>query len=293
MKLPWKKKIEQKEERIQELQERIEKLEEERDSYRKRFEAEKERRSKLAAGKQDAEEKLNRLKDRLESMEGSESQPEEEEPGYVLEREDFDDALDLIRKLGSVSSPDKDMLTVYSPGEVDDVEDFRGLKNAVNPDQLEKLRSTSSFAAFIDPELGTFLLKTRSFFPSEWSLGDGFDTSALVDFIEEEKTWVLVSAGETLVYEEQGGSYEELERITSRVDRKHSKGGFSQDRFERKRNEQVEQHLEEVREVLQEKENIYLLGQKSLCEDLPGQHLGGFDPNRGKPEVFYSFQRLP
>ncbi|MFB6147793.1 MAG: Vms1/Ankzf1 family peptidyl-tRNA hydrolase, partial [Candidatus Nanohaloarchaea archaeon] len=151
---------------------------------------------------------------------------------------------------------------------------------------------TESFVAFLDPDREPVFLETRPFFDAEWMLDGSFHVSPLMEFIDEQKTWALVSAGETHIYREESGEYEELDVVKSRVDREHSKGGFSQDRFERKREEQVEQHLEEVEKVLQDYGKVYLLGEKRLCEQLPGERLGGFDPNRKKPEVFYSFQRL-
>ncbi|MFB6191656.1 MAG: Vms1/Ankzf1 family peptidyl-tRNA hydrolase [Candidatus Nanohaloarchaea archaeon] len=290
MKLPWRRKIEEKEERIEELEQRVEELEQELDSCRERFEAEKERRSELARKKQEAEEELNRLEDRLETRGHEEETLEEEEK--QLESLEFREALRLLQKLATVESPEEDLLTVYSPERVDEVEDFRGLKNAVTPGQLEELEQTESFAAFIDPDRETVVLKTRPFFTDGWTLEDGFDVSPLLEFIEAEKVFALVSAGETSIYRESEGEYEELDRVSSRVDRKHSKGGFSQDRFERKREEQVEQHLDEVEDALEDRENVYLLGDRSLCKELPGEYLGGFDPNLGKPEVFYSFQQV-
>jgi hypothetical protein len=294
MKLPWKKKderIKQLQSEKKQLEDRIGELEDELESMEERYEAEKERRSELARKKQQAEEKLNRLEDREEPEEGEED-VDEDTRERELDRIEFQEAYQLLQRLDSVESPEDDLLTVYSPERVDDVGDFRGLKNAATPEQMDVLRENDSFAVFIEPDREPVLLKTRPVFAGEWSLDSEFETSPLLDFIESEKVFALVSAGETRIFRESGGDYEQIERVKSRVDRQHSKGGFSQDRFERKRDEQVDQHLEEVEEALQERENVYLLGDRRLCEDLPGEHLGGFDSNLGKPEVFYSFQRL-
>ncbi|MFB6190050.1 MAG: Vms1/Ankzf1 family peptidyl-tRNA hydrolase [Candidatus Nanohaloarchaea archaeon] len=294
MKLPWQKKDERIEQLQQEkarLKDRMEELEDELGSMKERYEAEKQRRSELARKKQEAEEKLNRLEDSREPDEDED--PVDEDTGdRELQRADFGKTYQLLQRLDSVESPGDDLLTVYSPGKVDGVEDFRGLKNAATPEQMAVLRETDSFAAFLEPGREPVLLKTRPVFNGDWSLDSGFDTSPLMEFIESEKILALVSAGETRIFRESRGDYEQVDRVRSRVDRQHSKGGFSQDRFERKRDEQVEQHLEEVEETLQGRENVYLLGDRRLCEELPGEHLGGFDPNLRKPEVFYSFQRL-
>jgi len=191
-----------------------------------------------------------------------------------------------------VESPEKDMVTVLSPEKLEEIDDLKGLRNTLEPEQLDNIQGKKSFIAFFDPDIFSVVLKTRPFFDSEWILNESFSPERILKFIDSEKTWVLVSAGETRIYSEEFGDYEEVESVKSRVNRKHGKGGFSQGRFERKREEQIEQHLEEVEEVLEDKEKIYLLGDKRLCERLPGEHLGGFDPNSSPPELFYSFQLI-
>ncbi len=285
MRLPWGKARE----RIEDLEDRIEELEEERDSLRKRFEAEKDRRSELSRKKQEAEEQLNRMKDRLESLK-AESEEEEPTDTAVFSSVEFDKVLGMLDKLESVESGEKDMLTVFSPGEVGEVEDFKGLKNAVDQEQMELLQRQASFVAFLDSSLFNLVLRTRPFFEPGWVLDTGFSVEPILDFIHREKTWVLVSAGETRIFRESAGETEELEAIRNRVDHGHSKGGYSQGRFERKREEQVEEHLQEVGELLREYDNVYLLGEERLCKELPGERLGGFDPNLEAPDVFYNFR---
>ena len=130
------------------------------------------------------------------------------------------------------------------------------------------------------------------FFKSKFVVEEFFDIADLLEFFNSEKHWVLVSAGKTKVLREESGRVEEVESVKSRVDREHSKGGFSQGRFERKRDEQIEKHVKQVKQVLEDfdEESLYVLGDKKLCDELPGSYLGGFDPNRKKPEQFYQFQ---
>lgn len=286
MKLPW-----SREEEIEELKEKIQELEEEKQSLEERFEAEKERRSELARKKQNAEEEINRLRDKIRGFQPAEDEAEEEED-FELEELDFEKAYRFLRKLETAGSPAKDMTTVFSPGKIREIEGYKGLKNVITAEQLKMLQNKQSVAAFLDPDVFNVVLRTRPFFAPEWQISKDFSVSPMLDFIESEKTWVLVSAGETCIFTEKAGEYEKVETVTSWVNKQHSKGGYSQDRFERKREEQVQQHLEEVREVLQEHDNIYLLGQNDLCQDLPGEYLGGFDPNTRAPEVFYSFQLI-
>jgi hypothetical protein len=143
----------------------------------------------------------------------------------------------------------------------------------------------------MDNDFFSVVLKTRPFFEPEWSLDTGFNADRILDFIETEKHWALVSANETQVFREEDGELEKVEEIKNRVEKQQKKGGYSQGRFERKRDEQIQQHLGQTRELLEGLSNVKLLGEKSHCEDLPGEYLGGFDSSRSAgPDMFYNFQ---
>lgn len=276
--------------REEELEARIEELEEERDRYIQRFEAEKERRSELSRKKQEAEEELNRLKDKLRSRKATGTE-KEDESGVEAEKASFENVMELVSRLGDIEAEERDLLTVYGHS-LQDIEDLKGLQNSLAKSDYNVLVSRENFVAFLDSGFIKFAVLTRSFFEQGWTLGTGFDTGKFMEAVDEEKTWVLVSAGETRVYRESGGEYEEIETVKTRVDSSHTQGGFSQGRFERKRSEQVEEHLDAVEEVIGDMENVKLLGEESLCKELPGEHLGGFDPNSGPLEAFYNFRVL-
>jgi len=293
MKLPWKKKLEEKEKEIEELEQEVEELEEEKEHTQDRFEAERRRRRSLSREKQEAEKELNRLKDKVKEQ-GSRDEEGEESGGQVSglapQKLELSEVENLLHKLGSIKSEEDNLVTLKSPSEVTELDDLKALKNSISKEQFSQLEEFEGFAAFLDDELGSFVLKTRPVFDSGFSIDNRFEVEFLQQFIEEEKTWALVAAGKTLVFEEQSGEFEEVERIKTRVDKQHKKGGFSQGRFEKKREEQVKNHLGEVEEVLGEFENVYLLGEKQLCKELPGTYLGGFDPNASRLRQFYQFQ---
>jgi uncharacterized protein YqgV (UPF0045/DUF77 family) len=291
MKLPWKNT--ELNEKIEELKASIEKKEMEIEKLEDMLEAEKKRRKKNAREKQEAEEELNRLKDKLRNLK-SEKQEEHknttERPG--MEPASFDRTLSMLEKLDSLESRKKDLVTVYSPSRVEDLNDLRGLKNSISKNQYSRIEGIESFTAFLDQDTGNTVLETRPFLDSRFEVEEFFDVRELLEFIKSEKIWVLVSAGNTRIFREKDGEFEEIKSVKSRVDREHSKGGFSQGRFERKRDEQIEKHIDQVKEKLQdfEEDDLYLLGTEKMSEELPGEYLGGFDPNRKKPEQFYRFQ---
>lgn len=290
MNLPWQN---DKEEKIEELESRIKELEEENQSYRERFEAEKERRSKLSTEKQEAEEKLNRLEDKLEGLKKEDDTETEEEEKIGSEEISFSKAYSFLKKIDTVRSDEEGLVTVYCPEKFSGFSEEKSLKNSIDREKFRVLQQRRSFVAFLDEDMGAWMLEARPFFQEKLEIGRRFDVSGLVDFIESNKIWVLVSAGETKIFSEEQGEFEEVETLKSRIEKKHSKGGFSQGRFERKREEQIQQHLDDVKDVLEGLDgDLYLLGDSRFCEELPGKRLGGFDPNKSGAEKFYGFRFL-
>lgn len=287
MKLPWNN---EKEERIQQLEDKLEALEEEKEKLENQYEAEKKRRSKLSRKKQEAEEELNRLKDKIEGLKGEKEKVKEEEK-EGLDEIGFEQAYRLLKKLSTVEDEREELVTVQCPGKFEGFDRRKDLKNSIGKEEFQQLSGRKSFTAFMDEDLGSWMLETRPFFGEKMVLSGSFEVSDLVEFMEKEKIWVLLSAGNTKIFREEAGEFEEVETLKSRIEKQHSKGGFSQGRFERKRDEQIEQYMDEVKEFVEGLDGeIFLLGDQRFCEEVPGKRLGGFDPNRGRPEQFYGFR---
>ena len=130
MKLPWKLNDELKE-RLEQKEEKIEELKEEKQSWKERFEAEKDRRSELSRKKQEAEQERNRLKEKLKDR-GQEVEESAEDDESEFRSLEFNDARKLLEKLDSMQSPERELVTVYCPGEVDNLSDLKSLKNSVS-----------------------------------------------------------------------------------------------------------------------------------------------------------------
>lgn len=286
MRLPWsqREKIEELEEEIEKLEEKLEDEEEEKESFRNRFEAEKERRSELASKKQEAEKELKKLKQKNEQK--IEESRQEETSKSTQNQVSLKKVKRILDKLESVRSPENDLVTVYSPESLREVSDLKGLKNSVSKEEYRFLKG-EGFAAFVEWDIISLKLKTRPFFSPRWKVDNSFDIGVLKEFIEEEKQWAAVSAGKTQIIKEKSGEIMENEEVSSRVNRKQKKGGFSQGRFERKRDEQIEEHLNQVEEHVTEE--TLLVGEERLCKKLPGQYLGGFDEGRGLVNALYGF----
>lgn len=287
MKLPWNRKNK---ERINELEDKIEKLETEKQKLENQYEAEKDRRSKLSRKKQEAEEKANRLRDKVQGLKGEKEEVKDEQT-EGLESISFEQGYRLLKKISTVQDEKQELVTVYCPGKFESFDRSKDLKNSVGKNSFNELSSRKSFAAFMDEDLGNWLFESRPFFGEKMVISENFDVQEFLQFIEGEKFWVLLSAGDTKIFREESGEFEEVEHLKSRIEKQHSKGGFSQGRFERKREEQISQYMDEVKEFVEGLEGeVFLLGDQRFCEEVPGKRLGGFDPNRSRPEQFYGFR---
>lgn len=288
VKTPWtylgeKRKLE---EQLREKEEELEEASEEVEKFRKRFEAEKERRSELSRKKQEAEKELKKARQRLE-QEGESQKSSEEKKDRSSRRLSFRQAFKGLKKLSSISSDDEDLVTVYGD---EDQMDLKALKNSISREEFRHLEN--GHIVFSDGDFLRLKLETRPFFKNSWSTGESFETEPLRDFIDKEKVWILASMGSTEIFREASGEFELIDSVKSRVDRKQKKGGFSQGRFERKRDEQIQNHADAVNKKLEEVDGEkFVLGDKRLCEDLNAEYLGGFDSSReASPNVFYNFR---
>jgi len=231
-----------------ELKERIADLREERDALEAQLEAEQERRAAAASARQDAEERVNRLEDRVTELEDR------------VERAEGDDADDAAgrrvrtlapgeceavrARLASVESGPETLLTAWVAEPGDRV-------RAAFGDDAPRLASAAPCLALTDDH-GVVRAALDPPFPPdpfvEW--GDRF---RLEDawFDPPARHAVAVVRADLFAL----GTYEDGERVdfTARsadVEENHSKGGFSQARYERRRDEQIADHRDDVRELL-------------------------------------------
>jgi len=276
-------------EEVGELRRKVEDLKKEKERLQKRFEAEKERRSKLSTEKQEAEKELKKLRQKLEDNKKEEKK--EEGLKVSFKALSYEKASSILDKVSTVKSADRDLVSVYKKGRLSEIDDYRGLKNSLSSEKLTLVDRKTCLTAFIDEDFLQVVLKTRPFFESEWFISDSFKTEKIQKFISRKKTWVVVSAGESMIIKEKEGKVLDREEVKSRVDHSHTQGGYSQKRFERKREEQVDEHLEQLREKI-DSEDPLVVGEKSLAKEIEGRYLGGFDSNKSLVNALYSFHLL-
>ncbi|SER70680.1 Vms1/Ankzf1 family peptidyl-tRNA hydrolase [Natrinema salaciae] len=261
------------------LKDRIDELEEENERLRSRYEAESDRRAEAATARQDAEERVNRLEDRIAQLEGELERTSEDETGLsvrhrhqlrggrleaVLDRlESFrtgaEGALTVGVSDGGLSDPVRADLEPVLGDRVALVDDAAPCLCCVDDEGL--------LAVTLDPPLvpdREATWRDRFALEREWFLPTGRHAVALI------RTDLFAL-----------GTYEGDERVDYRgfesdVKGSHSKGGFSQARFERIRDGQIDDHLERCRDALAAYERggenadvaLFLAGQRGVVDAL-------------------------
>lgn len=232
----------------QSLKDRIAELEAQCDRLESQLEAEADRRREAVRARQSADERVNTLEDRIAGLKGELEARDgdvEREWAYVKQLR-FDEVESVLRTLRSVEAAQEALLTASvhdaPPAPVRDVfGESAGLIGRVSPclcfaDERRTIRAVVGLPRPPEPfhEWGSVFALERS-----WFLPDANLTFALV----RSDVFAIGRADDASITFEDG--------FESDVMGRHSKGGFSQSRFERRRREQIDEHLERCRTVLE------------------------------------------
>jgi hypothetical protein len=213
---------------VEALGDKVQLLETERDLLQKRILKEEERGKRAKKDLQRVEVSLKEAKQRVVTLEN------ELEKFKEVEKEDitFKDtltltdqrSLELLHKIGSIKSEKRDLLTIYlMPGE--------GIADLERSGEIPPLES--------DIESG-------------WMLADAFNTEPIEESIHRDRVFciILSHADETFIGVSDRNDFLDYRIIRSGVKEKHTKGGWSQKRFSRLREEDIKNHVKKVADAL-------------------------------------------
>ncbi|MEF8839426.1 MAG: Vms1/Ankzf1 family peptidyl-tRNA hydrolase [Haloarculaceae archaeon] len=252
------------------LKDRIAELEAERESLENQFEAEADRRADATTARQEAERQVNRLEDKVAELEDR----VERATGTTGEREFAAEASlrraaveTVLDRLASYEGGPEDVFTAYVADGTDLAEAVRDAFGSRTP----LVGRAAPCLAVTDEHaiLGATLSVPVAPSPfATWSDAVAFDR----DWFEPTGAYTLALVRSDLF---AMGTYEGRERTAfhgfdSELQEQHSKGGFSQARFERLRDEQIEDHLGRCRAALEEREadRLYVVGERSVIWEL-------------------------
>ncbi|ESP88175.1 Vms1/Ankzf1 family peptidyl-tRNA hydrolase [Candidatus Halobonum tyrrellensis] len=271
------------------LKARIDELEGERDSAVARMEAEEERRAEAARKRQEAEERVNRLEDRIEELEDRIDRAEAEGDadlsyrGTETLRRDRLDA--VLRRLESVDAGAEGALSAFVAAD-GDVPDEAA---AAFGDRSALVRRAAPTLVYRD-DAGLVSCALRPPLApdpfAEWA--DGFRVREEWFRPTGRFAFALARADTFALGVYEGTERVAFESVETDVMNEHDKGGFSQARFERQRDEQIAAHVDDCAAALDAVEGVdrtVLVGERSVLSELDeyADHTAGSDAT-GDPE---------
>ncbi|MES3518118.1 MAG: Vms1/Ankzf1 family peptidyl-tRNA hydrolase [Natronomonas sp.] len=279
-----------------ELKERIEELKDERDSLQAQLDAEGERRAEAVRKRQTAEQRINRLEDRIADLEGQ-LQRESETIGETvsfrrqetLRSDRLSSVLDRIEQFDG--SPESVVSAFVSDDETPPT-DLRELLG----DRVALVDRASPCLAVADDAGVVAVALSPPIAPEpfcEWGPRPRIDRS----WFQPTGSFAVALIRSDLfalgVY--RGTERIDFEGFQSDVKGDHSKGGFSQARFERRRDEQIANHLDRCREVLSNHDTsrLYVVGDRRLIGEFDADAHAAVDATgKPKPALDDAFERF-
>jgi peptide subunit release factor 1 (eRF1) len=254
------------------LKERIEELEDECESLQAQTESAKESRAEAVSARQEAEREVNRLEDRITELEDRLDRAEgdgESDLEYRSEEIASGGRVDAVAdRLRSVEAGREGALTAF----VADGDLPEPVRETLGDRTPLVSRAAPCLVCVDDAGLVAVALSL----PIEPEPFVEWDDSFRVD-----REWVqptgrlcfaLVRSDRFALGVYADGERVEFTGFESDVMDEHSKGGFSQDRFERRRDAQIEEHLEKaaasVEEHAADADRVVIVGERSVLGEL-------------------------
>ncbi|MEA2035418.1 MAG: Vms1/Ankzf1 family peptidyl-tRNA hydrolase [Euryarchaeota archaeon] len=252
--------------KIAELQATVDDLESQNAKLRERLSKRDDKSRRAASERQDVETTLHMAENRIQVLEHELVIKKKEAADKItfrntetLSKKDMQNALAKIR---SVSSPAETLVTIYIPpgqGTCDlSMFDSTGLAETGAATLIDNIHSTTGLVIFHDrglpSSISTIIAPPLPVTKTGISTGSTFDTAHLTDLIESDIITIVViaHAGETFLGIADGDRFVDHKIIRSNVKEKHTKGGWSQRRFERLREEDISNHVRKAKEAFEE-----------------------------------------
>ncbi|MUW13755.1 hypothetical protein GJ633_03080 [Halorubrum sp. CBA1125] len=256
-----------------ELKARIDELESENRHLERRVEAEEERRSDAVADRQRAERRVNELEHRIESLEERLDRTTSDEATVEFRRVTDvrgDRLRDVLDRLRGVRSADPEgLLTAFVPDDdavPETVSEWFG-------DRSRLVRRAAPAVVVADDADAVSAAVSPALEPEPF---DGWDDRFRLDEAWFRPTgrfaFALVRSDTFALGVYEGDDRVSFEGFTSDVKEAHSKGGFSQGRFERRREGQIDDHLKEAGRSLaavdSDVERVIAVGERSVLGEV-------------------------
>jgi peptide subunit release factor 1 (eRF1) len=278
------------------LKDRIDELAEEKRHLERRLEAESERRADAVSARQDAEERVNRLEDRIAELEDRVERTGDGGAATLDYRgvEDLrgDRLAAVVDRIGSVDAGEEGALTAMVDDEVPDA-----VREAFG-DRTPLVDRASPCLAVADDAGVVSVALDPPVAPAPFAAwGNGFRVDREWFLPTGEFAFALVRSDLFALGEYDGRERVATTTFESDVKGSHSKGGFSQARFERRRDGQIADHVERCEAALADRDadRRVLVGERTVLDDVEADAAATAavdatgDPEDALDEAFYDF----
>lgn len=208
--------LEQLRERFEERTRELEELRDEHEQLQERFEQNKERLTEARRDKQEAEAEVNRLEDRIEALEDR-------------TRDDTPDTADAG--------------TTRSVGRERSLHLLNVLDGIDHPSASAETSIDAEEARFTDPWLISVAFQAPLPLEPEERTASRFHVDPVVEQLRDRYLFIHVTAGGSGIAVIEDGAVLRSRCIDADIKAEHTKGGYSQKRFERIREQQVQEHI--------------------------------------------------
>ncbi|MCX8206845.1 MAG: Vms1/Ankzf1 family peptidyl-tRNA hydrolase [Methanothrix sp.] len=231
-------------ERIAELERMLQDLTREREELERALEKREERLKRVTSAYQETRRALKEAEIRLRGSAERSSEEPSEVPG--IQKLSPREMKRLLRRLDSMESAEEDILSEYrKPGEL-----LAGAPDTLLPRSLKALAAERGISLLSLPDVFMFLIVPPLPFSSDgMTRGRRFELNPICEIMEAPVLLVSAHAGDSMIMFSLGADHlESFEIVRTPVKEKHSKGGWSQRRFERLREEDIRRHGEHLKD---------------------------------------------
>lgn len=248
------------------LKRQIERLEEEKHHLQRELDAESDRRADAVSARQEAERRVNRLEDRVTELEDRVQRLSSDDADLQFRRDATirgDRLVEVLDRLDSFTTGPEGVFTTY----VEDGHDLSAtVRDAFGEHACLVGRAAPCLALTDDAGMLGACLSTPVP-PDPFATWD--------DHVALDRSWFEPTGEFALALVRSDlfalGEYEGRERAAfhgfdADLKSQHSKGGFSQARFERLRDAQIDSHLERCRAAIDERtvDRLFAVGERSV-----------------------------
>jgi len=272
--------------KVAELESELETAREEKERLQERLAGEERRRAEAVTARQEAQQEVNELEDRIAQLEGTVERLRDDETELAyrdtrrLGRRETRKVVDRLRSVAA--PPDAALTAVVDDHTPQAVRETFGGRSAL-VDRAAPCVAVADDHGIVSAALRPPVLPEPGV---TWDSGFAIDPEQFLPTGRFALALVRSDLFALGVY--QGEERVSFEGFESQVKGDHSKGGFSQDRFERRRDEQIDDHIDAAEAALAEVDvdRLFLTGDRGAIDvlEVDATATAAVDAS-GKPEA--------